>query len=428
MTGPGRYREQTVRHMRDATRRLVEWVREAHPATTSFDQMDRVHAEAFLTALSTATNSRTGKLLAISTVKDTVARLARMFADVTAWAWEGAPSYPLITRHDIPRLPKALPRYIPKDQLEQITDAIRELENPYQRAALLTARWTGARRDEIRRLELDSLEFYSDGHPRLRIPAGKTRRERTVPLHPEAAEALQALIKLGNSAAVRPRYDPSADRTVRYLFSRLGRLPSSGFLFDDAIRRACKRADLLYPDGRPMITMHRFRHSVGTALAEGGAQLHTIMAVLGHSSPAMSMVYASVADPIVRNQYEEIIERNGPVQVLAGPAADALRANQLDESAVHWLKTNFIKTELELGHCLRTPAEGPCECDLMLSCSKFLTTREYLPRLRQRCDMEDVLAQEAVERGRDREVERHTAIKSRLERLISDLEERHIHG
>lgn len=25
------------------------------------------------------------------------------------------------------------------------------------------------------------------------------------------------------------------------------------------------------------------------------------------------------------------------------------------------------KTELELGHCLRTPAEGPYECDLVLT-------------------------------------------------------------
>ncbi|MET4095068.1 hypothetical protein ABIB51_001994 [Arthrobacter sp. UYCu712] len=34
---------------------------------------------------------------------------------------------------------------------------------------------------------------------------------------------------------------------------------------------------------------------------------------------------------------------------------------------------------LELGHCLRLPAEGPCECELMLSCPKFLTTSEYAP-------------------------------------------------
>ncbi|MBE1609780.1 hypothetical protein [Actinopolymorpha pittospori] len=58
---------------------------------------------------------------------------------------------------------------------------------------------------------------------------------------------------------------------------------------------------------------------------------------------------------------------------------------------MHWLQTNFLKTELELGHCLRLPAEGPCECDLMLSCSKFLTTSDYAPRLRARLAVEDQL-------------------------------------
>jgi len=33
----------------------------------------------------------------------------------------------------------------------------------------------------------------------------------------------------------------------------------------------------------------------------------------------------------------------------------------MSDEAVHWLQTNFLKTELELGHCLRLPAEGPCE-------------------------------------------------------------------
>jgi hypothetical protein len=49
--------------------------------------------------------------------------------------------------------------------------------------------------------------------------------------------------------------------------------------------------------------------------------------------------------------------------------------HHLDPEAVSWLQTNFLKTELEPGHCLRTPAEEPCEYDLVLTCSKFLTHR-----------------------------------------------------
>jgi hypothetical protein len=87
---------------------------------------------------------------------------------------------------------------------------------------------------------------------------------------------------------------------------------------------------------------------------------------------------------------------------------------------VSWLQTNFLKTELELGHCLRTPAEGPCECDLVLTCSKFLTTSDYAPRLRARLEVEQQLIDDATARGWPREIE-HQATKRRLEKLLHDL-------
>jgi hypothetical protein len=68
--------------------------------------------------------------------------------------------------------------------------------------------------------------------------------------------------------------------------------------------------------------------------------------------------------------------------VLAGPQAAAIRDGALSQDALGWRGSTFYKTELELGRCLRLPAEGPCECDLYLSCAKFVTTRDYAPRLR----------------------------------------------
>jgi hypothetical protein len=110
----------------------------------------------------------------------------------------------------------------------------------------------------------------------------------------------------------------------------------------------------------------------------------------------------------------------------AGPAAEALMNDKLDDQALHWLQTNFLKTELELGHCLRLPAEGPCECELMLSCRKFLTTSEYMPRLRARLDREKDLITDAQLRGWPREVERHQATERRIRELFSDLEDNQV--
>lgn len=66
---------------------------------------------------------------------------------------------------------------------------------------------------------------------------------------------------------------------------------------------------------------------------------------------------------------------------------------------MHWLQTNFLKTELELGHCLRSSAERPCECDLVLTCSKFLTTSDYAPRFCARLGVEQQLIDDATTRG-----------------------------
>jgi len=415
-------RPQTVRHARDALRRLVNWMSEAHPEMASLADLHREHAEEFLGWLGTQTNQQTGAPLSISYRRGVVTLITRFVTETAAWGWDDVPARVLFTRGDIPKIPKPLPRFIPDHELAKLMTAVEQLPNPYQRAALIVARWSVARRDEIRRLAIDCLDTYPDGHPRLRIPVGKGYAERMIPLHPQAADALQPLIDLARQQGGRRRYDPSAGREVQHIFVVRGKLLSKSLLFDMALAEACTAAGLVDSAGKATITAHRFRHTIGTQLAEGGARIQTIMAVLGHATPNMSIIYSTLSDPTVKQQYQDALDRHlGPEVNLAGPAADALREHRLDPEAVSWLQTNFLKTELELGHCLRTPAEGPCECDLVLTCSKFLTTSDYAPRLRARLEVEQQLIDDATARGWPREIERHEATKRRLEQLLHDL-------
>ncbi len=48
--------------------------------------------------------------------------------------------------------------------------------------------------------------------------------------------------------------------------------------------------------GRPDLRFHDLRHTQGVLLALSGASLHEIMARLGHSSPATSLIYLHVAE------------------------------------------------------------------------------------------------------------------------------------
>ncbi|MCP8896501.1 hypothetical protein KYK29_16370 [Shinella daejeonensis] len=99
-------------------------------------------------------------------------------------------------------------------------------------------------------------------------------------------------------------------------------------------------------------------------------------------------------------------------------------ARHLPDASLAWLKANFFRTELELSHCLRLPEERPCECDMYLTCAKFVTTPEYEPRLRERRMREIALADDAQSTGFQREAERHDCTRHRIEQLLTDLFER----
>jgi len=427
--------EQTLREAADETasqntqrlhtglRYFLTWLLAAHPEVTSLAMLTRQHMEDYLRHLARLPRQRDGQPLSTNTRRLAIGALRSFFTDTLAWGWDDVPRRLLLTVADQPRPPKALPRFVPRDQLDRLMAAVEQLEDPLQRGALVLLRWSGGRRDEIRRLDLDCLDHYPDGHPRLRIPVGKGMEERLVPLHPQAAGVLQELVDLAKASGVGPRYDRRVGRQVRYVFTHRGQLRSPSFLFHESLRLACQIAGLVDRSGRALISPHRFRHTVGTQLAEGGARLHTIMSILGHKSPAMSMVYSHISDGVIKEEYERVLTAGGRI---AGPAAEAiLKPDALTTADVDWLKTNYFKTELELGRCLRLPQEGPCECDLYLRCGKFFTTTEHAPRLRARLVLEQQLIHDATARGWGREVERHTAIHDRIRELRDELGEPH---
>jgi site-specific recombinase XerD len=408
----------TVRNFEKVLRHFAHWLLHTYPTLEAFADVTREHLLEYANALNTMKGERTQQPFAATTKYGMLSYLAQFFQEVAFWGWEDVPPVPLLRHGDLPKLPQRVPRYIPEHQLDQLMPAIRALECPYQRAALLIARWSGARRDEIQRLSFDCLDSYPDGTPRLRIPAGKTKQERLVPLNQEAADAIRVVQTLRKGE--RGLRDRQTGVETRYLFMHFGKPISIHYLFESPLRKVCTTAGLLTPDNKATVTAHRFRHTVGTQLAKKGARLRTIQKILGHESAGMSMVYIGITDEEVRQDYQAVL---GSGAVIAGPGAELVRSGELGQSEIGWIKENFFKTELELGRCLRLPQEGPCECDLYLTCAKFVTSPEYVPRLRRRRRLEQELVEDAAAHGWQREVERHQCTIRRLEQLLTDLGE-----
>lgn len=300
-------RPSTILNIKLGLRRFTTWLMDNRPTVASFADVTRADCLEFCTWLATLTHHRTGAALAPATRRSDIQAVVGFFRDGYAWQWPHMPARPLLMNGDLPKITRAVPRFIPDGELKPLMEAIRALECPYQRAALLLARWSGARRSEIRMLDLDCLDAYPDGTPRLRLPASKNYSERTVPLTTEGADAVQTLQNLRRDQTDRPLPGNHNERPARRLFVRQGRVLSNAYLFDDALLTACRAANLLDDDGKPTISAHRFRHTVGTQLAERGARLQTIMSILGHKSVQMALVYAHVSDPAVLDDYQAVL-------------------------------------------------------------------------------------------------------------------------
>ncbi|KPI04489.1 integrase family protein [Actinobacteria bacterium OK074] len=416
-------RPESMSSTRGGLRRFGLWLDTERPHIDSLDQLHRADLVAFMESVNRLRKIKhPDEPLSPAYRAGIISTVAVFFRHAALAEWDDVPARPLITHADMPRRIEKVPRFIPEHQLEPVMEQVRVLQCPLQRCALLVARWSGARRTEIRKLHLDCLDAYPDGTPRLRLAAGKALKERTVPLHEEAAEAIRALVALREHQPDRGIHDPDLGRPVRYLFLRNGGLAHPDYLFANPLGEICQQLGIFNGEGKPAIHPHRFRHTLGTQLAEKGARMQTIMKVLGHKSPGMSMTYTHISDPTVLADYQAVLR---PGAVIAGPLADTLRAGRLDQDALDWLKTNFYKTELELGRCLRLPQEGPCECDLNLTCAKFVTTPQYVPRLRERLCVERQLAADAEARGWEREVDRRQRTADRITSLLDDLGEPH---
>lgn len=408
----------TVEGLDYAVRRFAVWLEKAHPEIETFVQVSREHVLAYAEALDSEMGVHTGKRLSVGGKRHLLSKLTQFFREVTEWGWQDAPDHFLLLEAEIPKLPVRIPRYIPDEELERLMAAIRSLDCPYQRAALLIARWSGARRGEIRRLCVNCIDSFPDGTPRLHVPTGKTYRERLIPIHDEAASAIREL--QARHKGERGFQDPKTGQVTQYLFMQKGMLLSETYLFATSLKSACRATGLVTTDGKATMTPHRFRHTIGTHLARRGARFRTIQKILGHESATMSMRYIDLTDEEVRQDYEVVL---GPGATLAGPGAETVRSGQLAPDEVTWIANNLYKTELELGRCLRLPQEGPCECDLYLTCAKFITSPEYAPRLRRRRKIEQELIEDALAHGWQREVERHQCTIRRLEQLLADLGE-----
>ncbi len=177
---------------------------------------------------------------------------------------------------DSPRLPMKLPKVLGEKEVEALLAAA-DTATPLglRDAALLEVLYaTGLRVSELVSLTLKQVDLRR-GVVR---PLGKGRKERLVPMVPQAVEKLRLYLAEG-----RPRLLKERDSPYIFLNSRGGRLTRQGFW--KILRTYARKANVRH------LSPHVLRHSFATHLLSRGANLRVLQLLLGHADLATTQIY-----------------------------------------------------------------------------------------------------------------------------------------
>ncbi len=200
------------------------------------------------------------------------------------------------TEHlEAPRRTRALPRTLSREVVAALVESpdLTEPRGVRDRAMLELLYATGMRASECLGLTLDDVNL-SAGYV---VCTGKGRKQRLVPVGGEAAQWVARYLR-----DIRPLSTRTRDSGRLFVNPRGGRLSRQSLW--TIVRRAGARAGL-----RQRISPHVLRHSFASHLLEGGADLRSIQAMLGHADIATTQIYTHLPSATLLQMYRRFHPR-----------------------------------------------------------------------------------------------------------------------
>lgn len=190
---------------------------------------------------------------------------------------------------DRPKIGRRLPKVLSQGEIERLLDVpdAASFRGLRDRAMLHVMYAAGLRVSEVVGLKLGDI----DTRKGVVFALGKGGKRRLVPLGEPALDALDAYLE---ERGKHPRAQATA---ALFLSPRGGALTRQGVW---KLLGAYARAVGITKPASP----HKLRHSFATHLLEGGADLRSVQALLGHANIATTEIYTHVADDHVRAAYK----------------------------------------------------------------------------------------------------------------------------
>lgn len=195
-----------------------------------------------------------------------------------------------------PSLPEHLPVVLTLEEIDRIEDSIdlSKAEGARNRAIIEVLFSCGLRVSELVNMKLSDL-YLED---RVLLVRGKGNKERLVPVSNKAIADLKRWFFDRNLMKIKPGEDDYV-----FLNRRGAHLTRTMILI--MVKRQAEEAGI-----KKTISPHTFRHSFATALLQGGADLRSIQAMLGHDKIDTTLVYTHISNEQLRKAILEHHPRN----------------------------------------------------------------------------------------------------------------------
>jgi integrase/recombinase XerD len=191
-----------------------------------------------------------------------------------------------------PRVGRSLPKPLSVTEVDELLEQPLKRNTPEarrDRAMLELLYATGLRVTELVSLDVDDINMTG---PYVRC-MGKGSKERTIPIHEQAAAAVAEYLNDGRAGLVKARKE-----SALFVNRRGERLTRQGFWL--ILKQYAKEANIATP-----VTPHTLRHSFATHMLRGGMNLRHVQELLGHANISTTQVYTQIANEHVRQVYEK---------------------------------------------------------------------------------------------------------------------------
>ncbi|MDR2685927.1 MAG: site-specific tyrosine recombinase XerD [Rickettsiales bacterium] len=181
---------------------------------------------------------------------------------------------------ELPKRHLALPKYLSEEDIEALISSADDVRYSLRLRAMIEILYASG----LRVSELVCLPLSAILKDRLLVH-GKGSKERMVPIHQKALDAIAAYMK------VRPAFIPRGRKASPFLFPGIG---AAGHLTRDGFYKVLKKCAVLAGVSPEKVSPHVLRHSFASHLLGGGANLRSIQTMLGHEDISTTQIYTHV--------------------------------------------------------------------------------------------------------------------------------------